>query len=83
MSTHNIQFHHKINKLFFKNNCFFLNYLKNFVETQKRVRISHGKCGIRVRAIEVRLYIILFLMHLSTSMDRNCHSTFLVRITKR
>ena len=34
----------------------FLSYRKNFVGTQKRVRISHGKRAMGVRAIEVRLY---------------------------
>ena len=56
MSTHNIQFHDEIRK--FSKIFFFLNYRKNFVGTQKRVRISHGKRGIRVRAIEVRLYAL-------------------------
>ena len=32
---------------------------KNFVGTQERVRISHGKRAIGVRAIEVRLYVML------------------------
>ena len=41
MSTHNIQFHEKIRK--------------DFVGTEKRVRIIHGKRAIRVRAIEVIL----------------------------
>ena len=36
----------------------FLSYWTNFVGTQKRVRISHGKRAIGVRAIEVQLYII-------------------------
>ena len=34
----------------------FLSYRKNFVGTQKRVRLSRGKRVIGVRAIEVRLY---------------------------
>ena len=34
----------------------FLSYRKNFVGTQKRVRISHDKRAIDVRAIEIRLY---------------------------
>ena len=52
MSTHNIQFHDKVRKcpLVFV----FLNYRKNFVGTQKRVRINHG-----FRALEVRLYIYI------------------------
>ena len=32
-----------------------MSYRKNFVGTQKRVRMSHGKRAIGVRAIEVRL----------------------------
>ena len=36
---------------------FFLSYWKNFAGTEKRVRIIHGKRAIRVRAIEVILYI--------------------------
>ena len=38
-------------------NIFFLSYWKDFVGTEKRVRIVHGKRAIRVRAIEVILYI--------------------------
>ena len=38
-----------------------MGYRKDFVGTQKRVRISHGKRAIGVRAIEVRLYIDIFL----------------------
>ena len=67
MSTHNIQFHDKIRK---KYQIFvFLSYRKNFVGTQKRVRISHGKRAIGVRAFVVRLYValfsVLFVPHLS------------------
>ena len=54
MSTHNIQFHNKIRK--FPSVFVFLSYWKNSVRTQKWVRISLGKRGIGVRAIEVRLY---------------------------
>ena len=54
MSTYNIQFYDKERKLP-KNICFW-SYRKNFVGTQKQVRISHGKRAIGVRAIEVRLY---------------------------
>ena len=36
----------------------FLSYWKDFVGTEKRVRIIHGKRAIRVRAIEVILYNI-------------------------
>ena len=54
MSTRNIQFHDKIRKI---NKIFvFLSYRKNFVGTEKRVRIIHGERAIRVRAIEVILY---------------------------
>ena len=53
MSTHNI-LHDKIRK--FPKIFVFLGYRKNFVGTQKRVRISHGKRAIGVRAIGVRLY---------------------------
>ena len=57
MSTHNIQFHDKIRKnpeIFV-----FLSYWKDFVGTEKRDRIIHGKRAIRVRAIEVILYMSL------------------------
>ena len=48
MSTHNIQFHDKIEN--FPKYLFFLNYQKNFIGTQKRVRISHSKRSIGVPA---------------------------------
>ena len=51
MSAHNIQFHDRIRT--FPHIFFSLSYIKNFVGTQKRVRISHGKRAIGVRAIEV------------------------------
>ena len=55
MSTHNIQFHDKIRK---NHEIFvFLNYWENFVGTEKRVRIIHGKRDNRVRAIVVILYL--------------------------
>ena len=54
MSTNNIQFHDRIRKLPLL--FVFLNYRKNFIGTQKRVRISHCKRAIGVRVIEVRLY---------------------------
>ena len=47
---YNIRFHDKIRK---NSSFFFLSYRNNFGGTQKRVRISHGKRGIRVRAIDV------------------------------
>ena len=59
MSIHNIQFHDKIRK--FPLVFVFLSYQKNFVGTQKRVQISHGKRAIGVRAIEFRLYKIQFV----------------------
>ena len=52
MSIHNIQFHDKIKIPYI---FVFLSYRKNFVGTQKRVRISRGKRTIDVRVIEVRL----------------------------
>ena len=51
MSTHNIQFHDKIR--IFPIVFVFLSCQKNFVGTQKRVPINHGKRAIGVRAIEV------------------------------
>ena len=57
MSTHNIQFHDKIRKVSI---FVVLSYRKNFVGTQKRRRISHGKRAIAVRAAEVQLYIYSF-----------------------
>ena len=53
MSTHNIQFHDKIRK--FPEIFVSLSYRENLVGTKKRVRISHGKRAIGVRAIEVLL----------------------------
>ena len=38
---------------------FFLSYLKDFVGTEKRVWIIHGKWAIHVRAIEVILYNVV------------------------
>ena len=51
------RFHDKIRK--FPLVFAFLSYRKNFKGTQKRVRINHGNRAIGVRAIAVRLYIIL------------------------
>ena len=56
MSTHNIQFHDK-NKKKDSLVSVFLRYWKDFVGTQKQVRIINGKRAIRVRAIEVILYV--------------------------
>ena len=55
MSTYNLQFYKKRRK--FLKYFFFSSYRKNFVGTKKRVRISHGKRAIGVRAIEVQLYL--------------------------
>ena len=55
MNAYNIQFCDKIRK-FLKYICY-LELSKKIVGTQTRVRISHGKRAIGVRAIEVRLYI--------------------------
>ena len=52
MRTLNIQFHDKMTKF-----PVIFALLEKFLGTQKRVRISHGKRAIGVRAIEVRLYI--------------------------
>ena len=54
MSAHKIQFHDKIRKKILI--ICFLELSKKIIGTQKRVRISHGKRVIGVRAIEVRLY---------------------------
>ena len=56
MSTHNIQFHDKIRK--YPEIFVLMNYRKNFVGTQTRVQITHGKRAIGVRAIEARLYLV-------------------------
>ena len=50
MNVHNIQFLDKIRT--FPQIYVFLCYRKNFVGTQKRVRNSHGKRAIGIRAIE-------------------------------
>ena len=53
MSIHNIHCHDEIKKnpeIFV-----FWSFRKNFVGTQKEVRMSHDKRAIRVRVIEVRL----------------------------
>ena len=68
MSTNNIQFLDKIMKkspLIFV----FLSYWKDFVGTEKRVRIIHGKRAIRVRAIEVILYIFEYVCSLFHLFD--------------
>ena len=58
MSTHNIKINDKIRT--FPYIFVFLSYRKNFIGTQKIVRISHGKEAIGVRATEVRLYLLCF-----------------------
>ena len=55
MSTLNIQFHDKIRKKSL-NICFLKLSEELRSGTQNRVRISHGKRAIGVRAIEFRLY---------------------------
>ena len=55
MSTHIIQFHDKIRKV--PKMFIFCCYQKNFIGTQKRVRISHGRRSIAVQAIEGLLYV--------------------------
>ena len=51
MSTHSIQFRDKIRTI--SQIFVFLSYRKNFVGIQKRIRISHGKRAIGVRAIKI------------------------------
>ena len=50
MSTHNIKFQDKIR---ISLNIYFLELSEEFVGTQKRVQISHGKQAISVQAVEV------------------------------
>ena len=50
MSTHNIKFQDKIR---ISLNIYFLELSEEFVGTQKRVQISHGKRAISVQAVEV------------------------------
>ena len=59
MSKHNMHFHDKIRQQIPKISLriFFLDYRKNFVGTQKRIQISHGKRYIGVRVTEVLQYI--------------------------
>ena len=64
MSTHNIQFHDKIR--IFTLIFVFWTYRKNFIGTQKRVRMIHGKRAIGVRDIEVLLYLKLYNRRHST-----------------
>ena len=61
---------------FLHNNCMLsvliriasMSYRKNFVGTQKRVPISHGKRAIGVRATEVRLYLHICLRLMTRSV---------------
>ena len=55
MSTHKIQYHDKIRKKSL--NICFLSCWKDSVGTEKRVRIIQDKRAVRVRAIEVLLYV--------------------------
>ena len=59
MSTHNIHFHDKIGKIQKKYLLIFvfLSCRKNFLRTQKGVRISHGKTVIGVGVAEVLLRV--------------------------
>ena len=71
MITHNTQFHDKIRK--FPYIFVFFSYRKNFVGTQKRVRISHhGKRAIGVQAIEVRLYYLSYT-YISGSLSQKIY----------
>ena len=55
MSTHNIHFPDKIRT--FTQTFVSWTYRKNFIGTQKRVRMIHGKRAIGVRAMGVLLYL--------------------------
>ena len=75
MSTHNIQFHDKIRKKKSLNICF-LELLEGYVGTEKRVRIIRSKRAIRVRAIEVILYMyytfyIIMLLSVTKTVQNN------------
>ena len=68
--THNIQFHDKIRKnpyIFV-----FLSYWKDFVGAEKRVWIIYGKRAIRVRAIEVILYLSIFCLRMRMTPRNSC-----------
>ena len=43
-----------------------MSYRKNFLETQKRVRINHGKRAIGIRVIEVLLFKERWNVHILT-----------------
>ena len=70
MSTHIIQFYDKIRNLSLI--FVFLCYQKNFVGSQKRVQISHGKQAICVRTIKVRLYLSLYFHSLYSRRLFHC-----------
>ena len=70
MTTHNTQFHHRIRTI--PKYLFSLAIGKKFVGTRKRVRISHGKRVIGVRAIEVRLYLYWLRGMNTTLSDLPC-----------
>ena len=58
----------------------FLGYQKNFLGTQKRVRICHGKRAIGVRVTEVLLYIIL---KYGEAFLRRLHGTNILQCPKQ
>ena len=68
MSTHSIQFHDKITK--FPLVFVFSSYRKNFKGTQNEFELT-GKRVIGVRAVEVRLTVLLFLLLVNQSTDSN------------
>ena len=57
MSTYNIECHDKIRN--FSKNLFYSAIVRLSQALKKRVRITHSKRAIGVRAIEVRLYFVL------------------------
>ena len=68
MSTHNIQFHDKIRKKIPKY-LFSWAIGRIFVGTEKRDRIIDGKRAIRVRAIEVILYLVCLALDFRFSLN--------------
>ena len=48
---------------------FYYSYQKNFLETQNRVRIRHGKRAIGVRVIEVLLNLYLWIFSFTCIKD--------------
>ena len=50
----------------------FLSYWKNFVGTEKRVCIIHGKPAIRVRAIEVILFLAVLVLNVEQVQFTTC-----------